>query len=1075
MAPRRIASIRSTTPTLSRRHFHILPALRSAGSPGGSTEDDKNVPRPDNSDKSDADKNGTGTGTETEPNTETEIKPESDKNAPTETEKEKGDFTDAQNADENLFGETNASPNGEGQGRKKRVGNGPPKSRTLRSRRSEGLPPVQLPSDFRTTAVSRIEDLQLRVHEKVANMLKELIIHPEWSPKTLDYLDGAAYLFYDGPELRDKNARDANAHVALSYWRVAGLTYELQGRDALAEFIESHPPPLSISRHLSNPALLPGIEGVRSEETKSDIRAVVEPIWDLDIKRTALKGTHPAFFEEIATSLRAVFALQAPKNLKASDIQRPATVINVGFCKGFIAAQAVVRRLAAKVDADVLHLRAHDLAHIIGTYVGQNVILTQNPVSQLAYRAAQHNGRAYPSNDSESHDEDGSVVPYTQIIRQDRLRKDSKTSVMTMDEFLNGTSKSKPGELWEDLKINSVLEELVHAADSEGSEQRPLIVHIDDFHAINLDLEAGSSIIGKIRKVVDGLWVDGRKIALVGTCSSKGVPKAYQAYLDGLREVGLTERLINLPEINDLDRPVKKAIERIEELGYIEENERNITDVLLSMLKGNSEDVTTSRAAGLGLASTFFHAGSIRKDVPEAWKKRILSITEVYRIATFMIGMCGSDVFNTNALKQAITGISNIEGIKRLRAPHDTSSEDHSRRSMGFRSSGPGASRKDKEADHEEQLLSGLVNAKDIRTTFASIHAPKETIESIRMLTTLSLIQPEAFSYGVLATERIPGCLLYGPPGTGKTLLAKAVAKESGAHMIEVSAASINNMYVGESEKLVRALFRLARKKEPLVIFIDEADSLLGARGGSRDRAGTREVITQFLREWDGVDVDDGSDGSHKKTFIMVATNRPFDLDEAVLRRLPRKLLIDLPREPDRAAILRIHLRDEALAPTVDLADLARRTPLYSGSDLKNVCVAAAMAAVKEELAVDPVTGSFSFDPTTPGTTTAAASGASTATTNESKTKQQQQKQFKKRVLQPRHFDAALKEIAASVSEDMATLTAIRRFDERYGDSVTGGARRKGKRSMGFEVVPESRDADGARVRVAAVPRSGAE
>ncbi|EMR69924.1 putative atpase family aaa domain-containing protein 1-a protein [Eutypa lata UCREL1] len=429
-----------------------------------------------------------------------------------------------------------------------------------------------------------------------------------------------------------------------------------------------------------------------------------------------------------------------------------------------------------------------------------------------------------------------------------------------------------------------------------------------------------------------------------------------------------------------------------------------------------------------------------------------------------MIGLCGPDAFNTNALNEAATLIKGVDETNGQLTGHEKDSEGQPKSSIS------NLRRKDYDADHEEQLLSGLVNAKDIRTTFNHIHAPKETIESIRMLTTLSLIRPEAFSYGVLANERIPGCLLYGPPGTGKTLLAKAVAKESGASMIEVSAATINNMYVGESEKMVRALFRLARKREPLVIFIDEADALLGARSPQRDRASSRGVINQFLREWDGVDDDDNnSDPSsknkkNKKAFIMVATNRPFDLDEAVLRRLPRKLLIDLPREKDRAAILKIHLRDEELGVGVDLEDLAKKTPLYSGSDLKNVCVAAAMAAVKEEL-VDPVTGSLVLDSPTD------SRGEEEKEEGERESdgdKKEQQQEFKKRILQPRHFEAALKEIGASVSEDMQTLTAIRRFDERYGDSVTG-SKRKSRRSMGFEVVPESRDSDGARVRVAAV------
>jgi SpoVK/Ycf46/Vps4 family AAA+-type ATPase len=101
---------------------------------------------------------------------------------------------------------------------------------------------------------------------------------------------------------------------------------------------------------------------------------------------------------------------------------------------------------------------------------------------------------------------------------------------------------------------------------------------------------------------------------------------------------------------------------------------------------------------------------------------------------------------------------------------------------------------------HEKKLLSGVVLPNDIKTTWDDIRAPKETIEATKTLTTLSLIRPEAFTYGVLATDKIPGLLLYGPPGTGKTLLAKAVAKESGATVLEVSGADLNDMFVGEGK-----------------------------------------------------------------------------------------------------------------------------------------------------------------------------------------------------------------------------------------------------------------------------------
>ena len=327
---------------------------------------------------------------------------------------------------------------------------------------------------------------------------------------------------------------------------------------------------------------------------------------------------------------------------------------------------------------------------------------------------------------------------------------------------------------------------------------------------------------------------------------------------------------------------------------------------------------------------------------------------------------------------------------------------------------------------HEKKLLNGVVDAKSIRTAFSDVHAQPESIDALKTLTSLSLIRPEAFTYGVLSTDKIPGLLLYGPPGTGKTLLAKAVARESGATVLEVSGSDIYDMYVGEGEKNVKAIFSLARKLSPCVVFIDEADAIFGSRTGSSSRTSHRELINQFLREWDGM--------NDLSAFIMVATNRPFDLDDAVLRRLPRRLLVDLPTEQDRQAILKIHLKDETLEPSVDLAELARRTPFYSGSDLKNLCVSAALACVREE--------------------------------NEAAAQHQGEEPYQypaRRTLTWTHIERGIEEISASISEDMSSLVAIRKFDEQYGD-------RKGRRkkSSGWGFTPAHGDdagSDTARVR----------
>ena len=167
--------------------------------------------------------------------------------------------------------------------------------------------------------------------------------------------------------------------------------------------------------------------------------------------------------------------------------------------------------------------------------------------------------------------------------------------------------------------------------------------------------------------------------------------------------------------------------------------------------------------------------------------------------------------------------------------------------------------------------------------------------------------------------------------------------------------------------------------------------------------------------------------------FIMVATNRPFDLDDSVLRRLPRRLLVDLPTETDRLAILKIHLKEEQLDPAVDLADLAKRTELYSGSDLKNLSVAAALACVREE--------------------------------NDAAAKHQGDEPYEypaRRVLTGAHFDRGMEEISASISEDMSSLTAIRKFDEQYGDRRS---RRPKSKGWGFGPAADAPTTESVRVR----------
>jgi SpoVK/Ycf46/Vps4 family AAA+-type ATPase len=175
--------------------------------------------------------------------------------------------------------------------------------------------------------------------------------------------------------------------------------------------------------------------------------------------------------------------------------------------------------------------------------------------------------------------------------------------------------------------------------------------------------------------------------------------------------------------------------------------------------------------------------------------------------------------------------------------------------------------------------------------------------------------------------------------GTGKTMLAKAVATEGGASFLSVDASSVENKWLGESEKNAKAVFTLARRLAPCVIFVDEVDSLLSSREGSSDDSahGTlTSVKTTMMSEWDGL--NSGTNGSGDRVVVIGSTNRPFDLDEAVLRRFPRRILVDLPDLDTRKEILEVTMAENRMDPSVNFTQIAERLEGYTGSDIKEVC-----------------------------------------------------------------------------------------------------------------------------------------
>ncbi len=190
------------------------------------------------------------------------------------------------------------------------------------------------------------------------------------------------------------------------------------------------------------------------------------------------------------------------------------------------------------------------------------------------------------------------------------------------------------------------------------------------------------------------------------------------------------------------------------------------------------------------------------------------------------------------------------------------------------------------------------------------------------------------------------GILLFGPPGNGKTMLARAIASECQAKFFTISASSITSKYHGESEKLVQGLFAVARSVQPSIIFIDEVDSILSSRSSNEHEA-TRRVKTEFLVQMDGIISNCGDQNS--RVLVLGATNRPFDLDDAVLRRFPKRVLIPLPDEASRKAMFELLLsKEHHMISTKELDEAAKTTVGYSASDINNVCTETAMAPIRE-------------------------------------------------------------------------------------------------------------------------------
>jgi SpoVK/Ycf46/Vps4 family AAA+-type ATPase len=249
--------------------------------------------------------------------------------------------------------------------------------------------------------------------------------------------------------------------------------------------------------------------------------------------------------------------------------------------------------------------------------------------------------------------------------------------------------------------------------------------------------------------------------------------------------------------------------------------------------------------------------------------------------------------------------------------------------------------------DDPEAIAPGDVEQAGVR--LADVAGMKDVKERLENAFLLPMRNPELRRlYGKSLRG---GLLLYGPPGCGKTFIARAIAGELGARFYPVSLVDVLDMYIGESERKLRAIFDTARENSPCVLFLDEVDAIGHKRTELRG-SGLRSVVQSLLSELDGA--ENKNDG----VFVLAATNHPWDVDSALRRpgRFDRMLLVLPPDDSARQAVLRLHLRSRPVE-TVDLKAIAKRTDGYSGADLAHVCETAAEHAMTDSIRSGKVRG----------------------------------------------------------------------------------------------------------------------
>eukprot|EP00039_Didymoeca_costata_P008433 m.111989 g.111989 ORF g.111989 m.111989 type:complete len:352 (+) comp14078_c0_seq1:31-1086(+) len=249
--------------------------------------------------------------------------------------------------------------------------------------------------------------------------------------------------------------------------------------------------------------------------------------------------------------------------------------------------------------------------------------------------------------------------------------------------------------------------------------------------------------------------------------------------------------------------------------------------------------------------------------------------------------------------------------------------------------------------EYENQIASDVIDPVDLKEGWSRIGGLEDVVQVLKESVVLPLSRPDLFPSGSSILRAPKGVLFHGPPGCGKTLLARVLAKESDCCFMSLQPSSFMNKWFGESQKLVDAVFSLATKLQPIIIFIDEIDAFLRVRS-SMDSEATAQIKAQFMLLWDGFSTEHNS-----QVVVVGATNRPGDIDIAIVRRMPIRCHVGLPNQNQRLSILKTLLRNENVSGKFELDKVAEGTEGFSGSDLQELCRTAAMTALRSTVNLD--------------------------------------------------------------------------------------------------------------------------